>query len=142
MFNGEPVPLIVNEWQDAVSPPEDSAHNLHFSDSDEEGGHEDADPGLNVDDANPLDYSQQMSELFNDDANEPENESTSSILDNVFESDHEEEDEDEEFVYTGMDSSKVPLAYREQLRDVLGQEHEEDSVGYPQGVEGSLLNEE
>lgn len=144
MSNAEPESFIhYNEWQDAVSPPEDSAQNLHFSDSDEEGGPDVAHGGG---DANAMDYSehysQQMSELFDDDANESEDESTSNILDNVLESDHEEEDEEEEFVYTGVDSSNDPVPYRDQLRDVLEEEHDEDSVGDAQEAEEAPIDNE
>lgn len=144
MSNGEPESFIpYNEWQNAVSPPEDSAQNLHFPDSDEDGDHEAAHI---ADDAKHLDYSehysQQMSELFDGDANDFADESTSNILGNVIESDHEEEDEDEEFVYTGMDSSNEPVPYRDQLRDVLGQEHEEDLVEDAQEVVQSHIDDE
>lgn len=126
MSNGEPESFIpYNEWQDAISPPEDSAQNLHFSDSDED------DVAQNEDDAKEVDYSehysQQMSELFDDDENESADESTSNILGNVIESDDEDDEDDGEFVYTGVDSSTDPMPYRDQLRDVLGQEHEEGS---------------
>ncbi|KAF6762996.1 lateendosome to vacuole transport-family protein [Ephemerocybe angulata] len=117
------LPISHNEWEDAVSPPigEDSAQGLHFSDSDEEEGDD------------------QMSELFEDETNESEDDGdTSNILDSVLESD-EEGEEEEEFVYTGLDSSDGPVPYRDQLRDVLGQEHEEESVGDPNEAEKSLL---
>ncbi|KAL4252775.1 VPS8 family protein [Abortiporus biennis] len=54
--------------------------------------------------------------------------------------DKEDEDEDEEgFFYSGVDAEQV-TGYREQLRDVLGPEHEEDELEEAE-VEHSLLHE-
>ncbi|KAF5326592.1 hypothetical protein D9611_000255 [Ephemerocybe angulata] len=134
------LPISHNEWEDAVSPPidEDSAQGLHFSDSDEEEGDDVDQPDAHTA-GDYSHYSQQMSELFEDETNESEDDGdTSNILDSVLESD-EEGEEEEEFVYTGLDSSDGPVPYRDQLRDVLGQEHEEESVGDPHEAEKSLL---
>ncbi len=53
-----------------------------------------------------------------------------------------EEDEDEEagFVYSGVDADPTG-GYREQLREVLGQDHEEDELDEEQEVERSLVHE-
>lgn len=72
------------------------------------------------------DYSTRMEELFED-------------------GDEEgglEDDEDEEgFVYTGLDADESTGDYRSQLRDVLGPDHEEDEELEELEVEKSLLHE-
>jgi hypothetical protein len=133
---------VRNEWEDAISPPpEDSAQNLHFSDSDD-----DAD-GIEEEDAHTGDYShysQQMEELLGDEEHDSADESKSPILASVLESDNEEEEEEEEdFVYSGVDAADVSVVpYRDQLRDVLEQDHEEEGVEDVHEAEKSLLMQE
>ncbi|KAJ2918520.1 hypothetical protein MD484_g1843, partial [Candolleomyces efflorescens] len=132
---------VGNEWADAISPlPEDSAQNLHFSDSDD-----DAD-GIEEEDAHTGDYShysQQMEELLGDEEHESAENSKTPILAGGLESDDEEEEEEEDFVYSGVDAADVSVVpYRDQLRDVLEQDHEEESVEDVHEVEKSLLMEE
>ena len=71
------------------------------------------------------DYSSRMEELLSD------------------ESDVQEDDSDAEegFVYTGTDADEISGAYREQLRDVLGGEGDEDETSENE-VEKSLLDHE
>ena len=55
----------------------------------------------------------------------------------------EEDDEDDEeggFLYSGVDADPTG-GYHEQLRDVLGPEHEEDELEDEQEVERSLVHE-
>lgn len=72
------------------------------------------------------DYSARMEELLDDDEDGSET--------------HEDEDDGEGgFLYTGMDAEEVSGAYRDQLRDVLGPDHEEDETDEFE-VESSLLH--
>lgn len=134
--------ILPNEWEDATSTPaEDSSQVLHFSDSDEDSD------GVEQDDAHTGDYShysQQMEELLGDEEHDSAGEPKSPTLAGVLESDDEQEDEEEEeFVYTGVDSADVSVVpYRDQLRDVLGQDHEEESVEDVHEAEKSLLMDE
>jgi len=128
-----------NEWENVVSPPpEDSAQHLHFSDSEEENGIDRTD----VEDYSH--YSQQMSEIMGEDERNEEGDGSadaerSQILKGMLESDQEDEEEDEGFVYTGVDASDSSVPYGEQLRDILGQEHDEDTKRDSHEAENSLL---
>jgi vacuolar protein sorting-associated protein 8 len=51
----------------------------------------------------------------------------------------EDESDDEGFLYTGVDADVVSGGYREQLRDVLGDEHDDDDASANE-VENSLLH--
>ncbi|CDO69139.1 hypothetical protein BN946_scf185042.g41 [Trametes cinnabarina] len=99
------------------------AHNvlsdaLHFSDSD-------GDDSL---DANAGDYSTRFEELMSDGEDEQPR------------GRDDEDEEDEGFVYSGVDTE--PLGgYREQLREFLGPDHEEDELEEEQEVERSLVHE-
>lgn len=90
-------------------------------------GFSDQDGETNEDDDNTGDYSTRMEELF-----EEEDDGDA----------HQDEEEDEEgFVYSGVDADESNGDYRSQLRDVLGLEHEE---GYTEDleVESPLLHKE
>jgi hypothetical protein len=86
-----------------------------------------------TDDESPLtypgDYSAHMEELFEGDetgSNPP----------------GEETDEDEaDFIYSGVDADASSASYRAQLRDVLGQDHEDGSESDALEVEKSLVLE-
>ncbi|KAG6832591.1 hypothetical protein H0H92_014427 [Tricholoma furcatifolium] len=60
------------------------------------------------------DYSAQMDELFNDVDDEGR--------------DDVDDEEDEGFLYTGVDAPDAPIGYRERLRDVLGSELTDDDA--------------
>lgn len=132
-----------NDWEDAVSPPHDpdSAQGLHFSDSDSEDDTGAADEA----DAHTGDYShysQQMSEFFDNDTNQSDDGLPPDALDGVLESDEEEEDDEEGFLYTGVDAPGDSVPYRDQLRDALGNEHDEESTGDAEEGQLSPLEEE
>lgn len=94
--------------------------SLHFSDNSEsEGDDEDGEEHTG-------DYSTRMEELFDD----GEEGSLSA---------HEEEDNDEGFLYTGLDAPGQPSGYRDQLRDVLGHDLDEDEELDAHEVEQSLI---
>ena len=96
---------------------DDLSEDLHFSDS--EGG--------DSPDVGAGDYSTRFEELMSDGEDA---------------GDHEENgDEDEEggFIYSGVDADPAG-GYREQLRQVLGPDHEEDEIE-EQEVERSLVHE-
>ena len=86
-----------------------------------------------TDDENPStylgDYSAHMEELFEGDeaeSNPP----------------GEETDEDEaDFIYSGVDADTSSVSYKAQLRDVLGQDHEDGSESDALEVEKSLVLE-
>ncbi|KAF8070487.1 Golgi CORVET complex core vacuolar protein 8-domain-containing protein [Lyophyllum atratum] len=69
------------------------------------------------DEEHPGDYSTRMEELFDDGEDEAKE----------YE-DGEEEEEEEGFLYTGVDAMSVPTGYRDQLRDVLGVELTDDEL--------------
>lgn len=86
-----------------------------------------------TDDQNPLtypgDYSAHMEELFEGDetGSNPSGEET---------------DEDEaDFIYSGVDADASSVSYKAQLRDVLGQDHEDGSEFDALEVEKSLVLE-
>ena len=79
-----------------------------------------------VDDHDEGDYSARLEELLKDD--EGEHKTTDGA---------EDEDEEEGFFYTGVDSQPSGT-YREQLRDVLGPENEDDEQEEKE-VENSLV---
>lgn len=87
--------------------------SLGFSDT-EEDEHEDEYQG---------DYSSRMEELFEDGEENGE----------------EEDDDDEGFLYTGMDADESLGDYRSQLRDVLGHGHDDEEEEAE--VERSLLHD-
>ncbi|CCL98684.1 uncharacterized protein FIBRA_00686 [Fibroporia radiculosa] len=95
--------------------------SLDFSDID----------GEEVQDDHGGDYSTRFDELMSD----TEDSSNS----HVPHFDEGEEEEEEGFLYSGKDADPVG-GYREQLRDVLGAEHEEDELD-EQEVERSLLHD-
>ncbi|KAI0775842.1 Golgi CORVET complex core vacuolar protein 8-domain-containing protein [Trametes elegans] len=107
----------------------DAGHNhpsgeLHFSDSE---GSDSPDDGVGVGD-----YSTRLEELMSD-GEDGEGHRNGA----------EEDDEDDEeggFLYSGVDADPTG-GYREQLRDVLGPEHEEDELEDEQEVERSLVHE-
>lgn len=94
----------------------DRAGSLSFSDSEAD----------EVQDDHPGDYSTRLGEVMSDEEELSRGQG------------HEESDDDEGFFYNGVDSEPAGT-YREQLRDVLGPEHEEDDVSDAQEVEHSLL---
>jgi vacuolar protein sorting-associated protein 8 len=51
-----------------------------------------------------------------------------------------DDEDDEGFVYTGIDVQQPSGGYRDQLRDILGAEHEEDETDEHE-VESSLLHD-
>ncbi|KAI0267108.1 Golgi CORVET complex core vacuolar protein 8-domain-containing protein [Gloeopeniophorella convolvens] len=80
------------------------------------------------------DYSARMGELF-DDEDEPPVHGTHAKLDD------EDDDEGEAFVYDGADAAVSHASYRQQMRDVLGDEDEDDEdVVEEREVEHSLLH--
>jgi hypothetical protein len=90
---------------------------LDLSDSEDYGGHDD----------HHGDYSQRMEELF-DDADD----------DSKDDGDDELTDEEEGFLYTGMDAEDSSVGYRQQLRDVLEQNEDEEYKLNADEVERSL----
>lgn len=92
--------------------------SLTFSDFGGEDAVEDHDGG---------DYSTRLEELLSDDEGHEEEDV----------GEEEDEDEEEGFFYNGVDSQPSGT-YREQLRDVLGPEHEDDEVD-EQEVANSLV---
>ena len=90
--------------------------DIHFSDNDDD---EAPDPGLG-------DYSARFDELMSDGEDHPDED--------------DEDDEEEAFIYDGVDADPTG-GYREQLRDVLGPDHEEDELEEEQEVERSLVHE-
>jgi hypothetical protein len=111
----------------------DAVSHINGQNVDEERGHtrnpssglSDHDGEENEDADNAGDYSTRMEELFEEDDDE----------------DAHEDDEDEGFIYTGMDADNSAGDYRSQLRDVLGPELEEEYTEELE-VERSLLHEE
>jgi vacuolar protein sorting-associated protein 8 len=120
-----------------ASPPSDTiaASHINGHNVDDEQGHSrkpslgfsDQDGQTNEDDDNTGDYSTRMEELF-----EKEDDGDTR---------QDEEDDEEGFVYSGIDADESNGDYGSQLRDVLGLEHEE---GYTEDlqVERSLLYKE
>lgn len=100
-------------WNSSSDIPSDSAANLHFSDSDEE-----AEDGEHTGDYSH--YSQQIDDLFDEGEHEEKNESD--------EHGSKSDDEEEGFVYSGVDASDPSVSYQDQLRDVLDQDDAEESV--------------
>ena len=76
------------------------------------------------------DYSTRLEELMSDD--EPSN--------GHAEENEDEDDEEEGFFYSGVDAEPSGT-YREQLRDVLGPEHEDDDASEPPEAEHDVLRE-
>lgn len=119
--------LLVHEWDTSRWElcAERPGDEFHFSDN--EGESDDA-----PDDA-VGDYSTRFDELMSDgeeDGGRGHGEGAD-----------EDEDEDEGgFVYSGVDADPTG-GYREQLRDVLGPDHEEDELEEEQEVERSLVHE-
>ncbi|THU95630.1 hypothetical protein K435DRAFT_723399 [Dendrothele bispora CBS 962.96] len=103
-----------------ISPPS----SLGFSDNEDNDEHEF--------DEHPGDYSTRMEELFEDEEDGP----NAHI-------DGDDSEDEEGFIYTGADADVSITSYRDQLRDVLGPEHEEeaDSVVDAREVEKSLIVE-
>lgn len=80
----------------------------------------------------PGDYSSHMEELF--DGEEPADEERSELHD-------DEEEEDGGFIYDGVDAD-TSIGYKAQLREVLGQDHdEEESEADVLDVERSLAHD-
>ena len=99
--------------------------SLDFSDLGDEDGAAEAHPG---------DYSSRMEELFDDDEDEdlrPGHTNGAHLSD---------DDEDEPFVYDGVDAEPRVTSYRDQLRDVLDDDAEE-SGSSEREVEHSLLQD-
>ncbi|OBZ70877.1 Vacuolar protein sorting-associated protein 8 [Grifola frondosa] len=94
------------------------AEHLDFSDIEGDEAHDD----------HPGDYSTRFDELMSDGED----------IDGHGEG-HTEDDEEEGFLYTGVDSEPAG-GYREQLRDVLGPDHEDDEVD-ERHPERSLVHE-
>lgn len=94
--------------------------NLDFSDG-EDG---------EVQDGRPGDYSTRLEELMSDTEDGPTSHEGG---------EGERDDDEEAFVYSGVDSAPSG-GYREQLRDVLGPDHEEDELDERE-VEQSLLHD-
>lgn len=77
------------------------------------------------DDEHPGDYSTRLGEVMSDEED--------------FAAGHVDDDNDDEaFFYNGVDSEPAGT-YREQLRDVLGADHEDEDTSEAQEVEHSLL---
>ena len=89
-----------------------------LSDSEDYGGHED----------HHGDYSQRMEELFNDTDDESKDDGEDELT-----------DEEEGFLYTGMDAEDSSVGYRQQLRDVLEQNEDEEYNSNADEVEHSLV---
>lgn len=88
-------------------------------------GHSFSENDQNVED-HQGDYSTRMEELFADGEGE--------IL---------QEDEDEgNFIYSGIDAAEMPTGYTERLRDVLGSEPTDDSETEPSELERSSVMDE
>ncbi|KAH9935787.1 Golgi CORVET complex core vacuolar protein 8-domain-containing protein [Fomitopsis serialis] len=84
-----------------------------------------------VQDDHPGDYSARLEELMSDTEEGSDG--------HPHDDEHGDEDDEEGFVYSGMDA--VPSGgYREQLRDVLGHDHEEDELDERE-VERSLVHD-
>ncbi|TFK44739.1 hypothetical protein BDQ12DRAFT_33587 [Crucibulum laeve] len=98
---------------------------LHFSDSDEEGSDDDE-----HEHEHSGDYSTRMDELFDDG-------------EDVLEAENDEEDEDEDvgFLYTGVDAPEISVGYRDQLRDVLGTDLDEDEEREEIDANNSFLSD-
>jgi hypothetical protein len=94
--------------------PSDSAANLHFSDSDEEPEED----GEHTGDYSH--YSQQIDDLFDEGEHEEKNGDD--------EHGSKSDDEEEGFVYSGVDASDPSVSYQDQLRDVLDQDDPEESL--------------
>ncbi|KAF5370704.1 hypothetical protein D9758_002023 [Tetrapyrgos nigripes] len=102
-----------------LSPPS----SLGFSDNEDDDEHEHEHTG---------DYSTRMEELFEDEE------------DQNLDIHHDDDSEDDEgFIYTGADADVSIVSYKDQLRDVLGPEHESeaDSTEDAREVERSLIVE-
>ena len=100
------------DWN-TPSIPSDSAANLHFSDSDEDEAEE------NTGDYSH--YSQQIDDLLDEEENGDKE-------GNGGRASGSDEDEDEGFVYSGVDAGDLSASYQDQLRDVLDQEDVDESV--------------
>ena len=88
-------------------------------------------------DTNGGDYSTRMSELFDDDDDD-----TPTVSVPHFDADDDGEDEDEEaFVYDGADAQVTRSTYREQLRQVLDDDDEDEDGAEEHEVERSLLHD-
>ncbi|TFK21978.1 hypothetical protein FA15DRAFT_575908, partial [Coprinopsis marcescibilis] len=99
----------------------ESTVGLHFVDSDDEP---------DVHEADYSHYSQQMDDLM--DGEDPEG--------NAKGAENEGSDDDEGFVYTGVDAPDISsLSYQDQLRDVLDQDNTESSANDANEVEISLM---
>ena len=90
-----------------------------FSDTEADDIHDDDHPG---------DYSTRLGEVMSDEEDSS----------GAREHEGDENDDEEAFFYSGVDAEPAGT-YREQLRDVLGPEHEEDDTSDAQEVEHSLL---
>lgn len=72
-------------------------------------------------------YSAQMDELLGDDASDRHDQDQVDIrIVEHKDDDDEDEDDEEDFVYSGVDASNDSSNYREQLREVLDQDHSDD----------------
>lgn len=111
--------LFMNGSHTAATASHDEA--FHFSDND--GDDEAPDPGLG-------DYSARFDELMSDSEDHEGGDAE----------DDGDDDDEEAFVYSGVDADPTG-GYREQLRDVLGPDHEEDELEEEQEVERSLVHE-
>ncbi len=108
---------------DAEDVPTIRAPSLHFSDN------EDQNSGFEYSEQ-PGDYSSRIEELLGDEDSEAEG--------NAFRDDSD--DDDGGFLYTGVDAdTSTSSGYRQQLRDVLGHDNEDDSDMDTKEVEQSLL---
>lgn len=89
-----------------------------FSDDGADEDHHDDHPG---------DYSTRFEELMSDGENGTNG--------------HEDSDAEEDFIYDGIDADHTQGTYKEQLRDVLGPEHDESDEHEEVEVERSLIHD-
>ena len=115
-----------NPWNGHTPTAEEESHDAEASAEEEEEEDEDFTYPASGD------YSAHMEELF-------EGEEDGSVNGHKHGSDDDEEEE-EGFLYSGVDAD-ASVGYKDQLRDVLGQDHEEDEDDDVLEVERSLILE-
>ncbi len=109
---------------DAEDVPTIRAPSLHFSDNEDQDSE---DSGFEYSEQSG-DYSSRIEELLGDEDSEAEG------------SAFRDDDDDGGFLYTGVDAdTSTSSGYRQQLRDVLGHDNEDDSDMDTREVEQSLL---